>query len=428
MVSFKPTTPGLRTATIAASSTNGGNVGANLSGLGLPPISIQPCGYSGVAGQNPLLSLDHAAPAYTAAECVTALASTSNGNLNKNDRTGLAFGQVSLGANCDPLNVKWFLVTVNSTTSADFRNVITATLTDPQTPANFRIANASNTEQCNNTNPIVDQGPATCWISVEFLPQGTAKEAKTSSLAATGAGGGSASVNLTGTSAGPLTIQPSSQDFGTVVVNEAESGTITLTVSNWSTTNALGPVSAVLSGAAPGDFRVVYDTCTDNTLSAQTGTTCNVADSPSSSCEIGYRFVPTAVGARGATLTVKAGTETSTATLTGVGVLETTMTAAPATVAFGGVVLTTKSAYQTVTVTAGAGGVETGNLRFGLDDISEFEIGTSDTEAGTCGKTDTTRLGGNNPMSCTIQVRFKPQALGGLGAQATILTVLRPAR
>ena len=426
VVSFRPSAPGLRTAVISASSTNGGNVGGNMDGIGLPPISIQPCGYSSTAGQNPLLADSHAV-GYTAAACVAALASTSNGNLNKNDRTGLDFGQVSLGANCDPLNVKWFLVTVNSTTSADFRNVITATLTDPQTPANFRIANASNTEQCNNTNPIVDQGPATCWISVEFLPQGTAKEAKTSSLAATGAGGGSAGVNLTGTSTGPLTIQPSSQDFGTVVVNEAQSGTLTLTVSNWSTTNALGPVSAVLSGAAPGDFRVVYDTCTDNTLSAQTGTTCNVADSPRSTCEIGYRFVPKAVGARGATLTVTAGTETSTATLTGVGVAETTITAGPATVAFGGVVLTTKSAYQTVTVTAGAGGVETGNLQFTLPDgETEFELGTSDTEAGTCGKTDTTRLGGNNPMSCTIQVRFKPQALGGLGAQTSILTISDP--
>jgi len=425
VVSFKPSAPGLRTAVISASSTNGGNVGGNMDGIGLPPISIQPCGYS-ATHTNPLGLAPNTA---TAAECVAQLASTSNGNLNKNDRTGLDFGQVSLGANCDPLNVKWFLVTVNSTTSADFRNVITATLTDPQTPANFRIANASNTEQCNNTNPIVDQGPATCWISVEFLPQGTAKEAKTSSLAATGAGGGSASVNLTGTSAGPLTIQPSSQDFGTVVVNEAESGTITLTVSNWSTT-ALGPVSAVLSGAAPGDFRVVYDTCTDNTLSAQTDTACASTDISGkllpSSCAIGYRFVPKAVGARGATLTVTAGTETSTATLTGVGAAETTITAGPATVAFGGVVLTTKSAYQTVTVTAGAGGVETGNLNFILDDVTEFELGTSDTEAGTCGLTNTTRLGGNNPMSCTIQVRFKPQALGGLGAQTTILTVSDP--
>ncbi len=100
IVSFKPSAPGLRTATISVSTDNGGNVGTNMEGIGLPPISIQPCGYSGSAGEPPTTKAD--------AACVAALASTSGGNLNKNDSYGLDFGQVSLGANCDPTNVKWY--------------------------------------------------------------------------------------------------------------------------------------------------------------------------------------------------------------------------------------------------------------------------------------------------------------------------------
>ena len=46
IVSFKPTTPGLRTATISVSTANGGNVGTNIEGIGLAPIEIQPCGYA----------------------------------------------------------------------------------------------------------------------------------------------------------------------------------------------------------------------------------------------------------------------------------------------------------------------------------------------------------------------------------------------
>jgi len=421
VVSFKPSAPGLRVATISVASANGGNAGTNMEGIGLPPISIQPCGYSATAARNPLYGTSP-----TNASCIKALADTTS-ILNKNDRTGLNFGQVSLGANCDPLNVKWFLVTINSSTAADNMNLITATLTDPQTPANFRISNASNTDECNNTNVDVSQGPATCWISVQFMPQGTAKEAKTAAVGAVGGSSGSASLNLTGASTGPLTITPSTANFGTVVVNEAESGTLTLTVANWSTTNPLGPVSVALSGAAPGDFRVVSDTCTDYTLKAQSNTACTYGGA--NTCEVGYRFVPKALGARAATITVTAGTETSTATLSGVGVQETTITAGPAAISFGGIVLTNKSAYQTITVTAGTGGVETGTLEFGLDgtgDDEEFQIAKLDTEAGSCGLTDTQRLGGNNPSSCTINVRFVPQAHGGLGLQKSTLLVSDP--
>ena len=40
LVSFKPTALGLRTATISVTSTNGGNAGTNIEGIGLAPIAI----------------------------------------------------------------------------------------------------------------------------------------------------------------------------------------------------------------------------------------------------------------------------------------------------------------------------------------------------------------------------------------------------
>jgi hypothetical protein len=225
VVSFKPSAPGLRTATITVTSANGGNVGTNMEGIGLAPIEMQPCGYSEspTAGNSPRRCVtwpDGRCPLAASVAKLACISKLATGTHDSSDRTGLDFGQVSLGANCNPMNVKWFLVTVNSSTAADFMNLITATLTDAATPSNFRIANAGNTDDCNNptrTCPRTEQ----CWISVEFMPQGTATGAKTATIAATGGSSGSASQNLTGTATGPLTIKPSAADFGTVVVNEA---------------------------------------------------------------------------------------------------------------------------------------------------------------------------------------------------------------
>jgi hypothetical protein len=326
------------------------------------------------------------------------------------------------------MNVKWFSATINSSTAADHMNLITSILTDASTPPNFRIL----TDGCNNTNEDVSHAAVHCWISVQFRPQGTAQDAKTATVQASGASGGLASLPVTGTATGPLTIKSSTNDFGTVVVNEAAATTVSLTVNNWGTVNSLGPVSVVVAGNA-GDFRLVFDSCTDNTLTKQTGTTCAYATT-GNGCVLGYRFYPAAVGARAATVTVTAGTVTSTATLKGTGVAETTITSAPAAAAFGPIVLSNKSDWQTITVTAGSGGVETGNLLFAIagPNADQFQLGT-DALAGTCGNTDTIRLGGANPASCTVKVRFIPRGnpttparASGLGDQKAILTVIDP--
>jgi hypothetical protein len=433
-VSFTPSASGARTASISVVSDNGGNVGTNISAFGLPPVELTACGFSesstagtppAYAPPRPIASLSSLATTSTG---VALLRSPTYTDIDSDDRTGLDFGQVSIGADCNPMNVKWFRATINSSTAADHMNLITSILTDPSTPANFRIL----TDTCNNTNEDVSKAAVHCWISVQFRPQGTVQNAKTATVQASGASGGLASLPVTGTATGPLTIHSATNDFGTVVVNEAAATTVSLTVNNWGTVNSLGPVSVAVTGNA-GDFRLVFDSCTDNTLTKQANTTCAYATT-GNGCVLGYRFYPAAVGARAATVTVTAGTATSTATLSGVGVGETVITSAPASAAFGPIVLSNKSDWQTITVTAGSGGVETGNLLFNIvgPNADQFELGT-DALAGTCGNTDTIRLGGANPASCTVKLRFIPRGnvgtagrASGLGDQKATLTIIDP--
>ena len=129
----------------------------------------------------------------------------------------------------------------------------------PQRLPTSGIVNVDNTSainlgQCNNQEQgRVATDRIQCWISVEFIlgnhpgrqdRDGHCKRWQQRH------GQGRA---LTGTAVGPLTIKPSTNDFGTVVVNEASTTTVTLKVMNWSTTNTLGPVTASLTGNA-GDF------------------------------------------------------------------------------------------------------------------------------------------------------------------------------
>jgi hypothetical protein len=204
-------------------------------------------------------------------------------------------------------------------------------------------------------------------------------------------------------------------------------------VANWSTTNTLGPVHGQSLGRCGGRLprglrylhRLLLSDPGQARLAPQTTASCTY--SGNNTCQVAYIFFPTAIGSRTATFTLTAGAVTSTATLSGVGVAETTITSAPAALAFGGIVLSNKSDYQTVTVTAGAGGVETGTLEFTSPVVQsdQFEIATG-LDAGSCGVTDSQRLGGSNPMSCTIKVRFVPTVLGGLGAQRRPCSFLDP--
>lgn len=194
-----------------------------------------------------------------------------------------------------------------------------------------------------------------------------------------------------------LTISPTLHDFGTVAISQT--GTFVFTVTN----TGMGPTGAMTvesAGAHAVDF---------------TATTCGELD-PSETCSITVAFVPSAQGARVATLQVAAaGGGTASVLLQGTAVAPTSLTLTPAMQAMGDVVTGQQSQPFSFTV-ANIGIQPSGALSLTLvgGDVSQFAVEAPAT--GDC--TTSTQLNGG--ASCTIRVRFKPTTLG---AKETTLQV-----
>ena len=125
---------------------------------------------------------------------------------------------------------------------------------------------------------------------------------------------------------------PGALSFGSVATG-ATSGAQTVTVNN--PTSAAAPVSSI---AATGDF-------------SQTNT-CGSSIAANSSCTVNVTFAPTASGARTGTLTVVAGGNTSTVSLSGTGIAPgPVLNATPGGLSFAGTVVGSSTAAQTVTIT-----------------------------------------------------------------------------
>jgi len=125
---------------------------------------------------------------------------------------------------------------------------------------------------------------------------------------------------------------PGALNFGSVATG-ATSAAQTVTVNN--PTSAAAPVSSI---AAAGDF-------------AQTNT-CGSSIAANSSCTVNVTFSPTASGTRTGTLTVNAGGNTSTVSLTGTGIAPgPVLNASPGGLSFGGTLVGASAAAQAVTVT-----------------------------------------------------------------------------
>ena len=398
VVNFTPTAAGARAALLQVSTVKGGNAAANLNGLGLAFIQILPCSLK-----------DGTFPPGGPAGTCTPLDAT----------LGTNFGQVSSGVfdpSSFPNQEKVFVVRIRGTNAANFMNTMTLSLSTGVTPADFRVSNAVDSN-CNNYVANVSAGYAQCEVILDFFPQSGPGD-KTGTLTITGSGGGSDSVNVTGTATGPLTFNPAPVDFGSVAVGSVAMTSTTLSVTTVTVTNhgavAQGPLAFTLTGTNAGEFATVDDNCTGQTLAASGGF-----------CTLSFIMLPSSTGAKTATLTVTAGTQSSTVAFEGNGTSQTTITVSPATNDFAGVAATNESAYLAVTVTA-VGTAETGNVLYGLSTCSDFatscngfEIAqasssTDPNAVGTCGVTDTQHLGGANPASCTIRVRFHPAQMLGL--------------
>ena len=244
-------------------------------------------------------------------------------------------------------------------------------------------------------------GGGNCTIDVAFAP--TTTGAKSASVQATAAPGGTVAAGLTGTGANPavLSVSPTPHGFGTWATGTT-SGAQTFTVANSGT----GPATALtisLTGADTGQFTISNDTCAGQTLA------------PSASCTVDAAFAPTSTGVKSASLqATEAFGLTAAASLSGTGATPATLAISPSPHAFGTWATATTSGTQTFTVT-NTGGVPSGTVTAGLTgaDPGQFTV-----SADTCtGQTLAPSA------SCTVNATFAPSSTGaksaGLQAAAT---------
>jgi parallel beta-helix repeat protein len=170
---------------------------------------------------------------------------------------------------------------------------------------------------------------------------------------------------------------PSALTFGPQATGST-SAAQTVTVSN--PTSAAAPVTSI---AATGDF-------------AQSST-CGTSIPAGGSCTVGVTFTPTASGSRTGTLTVQAGGDISTVSLSGTGIAPgPVLAAAPANLSFAATVVGDPTAARTVTLSNS--GTSTATVT-GVAVTGDF------TQTNSC---TTIPVGG----SCTVGVVFAPTAAG----------------
>lgn len=186
----------------------------------------------------------------------------------------------------------------------------------------------------------------------------------------------------------PATLTPATQDFGSVVVGYTSAPQV-FTFSNKSTFAANVTVSP-----ASGDFAV-------------TNTTCNGVIAGGANCLITVVFKPTALAARTGTLSVTAGAQQLSASLTGTGTPR--FNVSPATLAFGNIDVGFTTS-QSITVT---------NVTPDPQAFPALLVSGDYTQTNTCGASVAGRA------SCIITVYFKPSTTGpraGTLASATLST------
>jgi hypothetical protein len=246
-----------------------------------------------------------------------------------------------------------------------------------------------------NTCPASLAVGTSCTISVTFTPAATGTQ--TASVSITDNALRSPQfVLLTGTG-GPgtpvLTLSPTSLTFptqlvGTVsaaqVVTLTNTGTATLSISNFA-----------ITGAESADF-------------AKTNT-CGTSMAVGANCTISVTFRPTNRNNRTASLSItdNASGSPQTVALTGVG---TDITLAPTSLVFGGQGVGSTSAAQTVTLTN----------KLAVQAISITSISLSGANPGDFAETNTCGTSVGAQASCTISVTFTPTATGTRTASVMI--------
>ncbi len=467
-VTFTPTTAGSKSATLGVTATTGGTASAALTGTGLGAAAVaiapSPKDFGSVAIGNSSTDVTFTvsnaagnAPTGTLAVSLTGtdasqFAITSSGTTCASGTTTLAggascvvklhFSPTTTGAKSAALSVSATpggsasaaltgtgipaaLLTI-SPTPQDFGSILAGATTANTT---FTVANAAGAATtgtlaisltgtdaaeftiasggtCTSTTKLA--GGANCTVLVAFTPgSGATAGGKSAQLQAVAAPGGTATASLSGTVLSPaaLTIAPTTNAYGGVVVGSS-SAPFTFTVSNATGNATTGALGISLAGTNATDFSITGGTCTSSTTLAG-GTSCTVlvTFSPASA---------TALGTKGATLTVTASPGGSaSASLSGTALAPAALSILPTTWDFGSFLAGVSSSTQTFTVSNAAGAQATSAIAVSLGGTNSglFTIVTD-----AC--TGQTLAGG---ASCSVTAMFTPGAAATAGAKSANL-------
>jgi len=237
---------------------------------------------------------------------------------------------------------------------------------------------------------------ASCQISVRFSP--TVAGPKAATLDVTGAPGGTAIAQLSGTglSQGSISVSPLSRDLGSIEQGKAGM-TQLFTVQN-NGGSATGALATLVNGAHAAEFVVGADTCAGQTLA------------PSASCTVSVQFQPATAGAKLATLTVT-GTPggAAAAPLSGTSLASPQLGILPLSQDFNSVVIGSSSSIS-FTI-SNSGGVPSGVPAAMISgaDASQYSIATDNCTAAIPGS-----------GMCTLVVKFAPTTAGAKAASLTI--------
>lgn len=237
----------------------------------------------------------------------------------------------------------------------------------------------------------------TCSVSVTFTPSAFGTRAATLNIADNAANSPQA-VSLTGTGTAPAaTLSAPSLGFGNQILNTA-SPFQTETVTN-SGTASLIVASAIIGGSNAADFAKATDSCTGATIA------------PSSTCLVGVKFMPSALGGRSATLSISdnASDSPQVASLSGTGTDPVLGLSAPG-LSFGDQVINTTSPSQTETIT----NTGTANLTISSVAVAGANSGDFAKSSDTCTGATVVPTG-----TCVVNVRVTPSALGSRSASLT---------
>ena len=358
-VTFAPTTAGPKTATLTVSGSAAGAMETDtvtINGVGVGPV--------------PLITVTPTPGAF-------------------GDVALTASKAVSFTVTNPPAATGTGTITVNAPTSTDF--TVTA-----------------NTCGMGGTTSLPPGG--TCTFTVTFTPSIAAAGtgARTADIDIDAAGvpgnpGGTVTVALTGNATQPLASVTASHDFGSVVQGDLTGPTRTFDITNAGAMFAV--TTDLLDGSAPGADATDYIVVTGCTMIPAGGM-----------CQATVRFAPNSLGPSSAILRVRDGTgrAIATSTLSGTGVSDAVLEwvnidqGGPHTRDFGDVrVVVPAETSETVTFTlrntgAGATGALSFNAPFMATDPFILVDGS------TC--SGLASLAGGD--TCTVQVRFRPTAVG----------------